>query len=190
VDHLGAGELLEQLARQMLAGAHTRRAEGHRSGIGLEMLDQLRHRRRLEPLRVQDQDVGHDADLDDGGQVLDRAVRHLGTRKDRGDREGGSAGKAQRGAVGWCPGKLADAEHAARPADILDHDRLAPGLVQVLAHHPGEDVGRSSGRERHDQLHGAGRIAGLLGAERGSEEGETGCCHAEAATAKWHGFLR
>ena len=57
---------------------------------------------------------------------------------------------------------------AAGAGMVLDHHRLAEIGAQPLRDHPGNDVGRSARRERHDQGDRAGRV--VLGVDRGCEQ--------------------
>ena len=40
-----------------------------------------------------------------------------------------------------------------RARTVLDHERLAQGFLQALRKEARVDIGRSAGRERHDNLH-------------------------------------
>jgi hypothetical protein len=51
-------------------------------------------------------------------------------------------------------------QHGIGAGLVLDDDSLVPGFAQFLGEQAGDDVGRSAGRERHDQAHGLVRIVG------------------------------
>ena len=59
------------------------------------------------------------------------------------------------------------ADIAAGAGLVLDHDRLADGVLQLGADQPRQDVGGAAGRKRHDDAH---RLAeGLRGRVDGME---------------------
>ena len=62
-------------------------------------------------------------------------------------------------AVGWTLGHHLDADGAARAGPILDDDRLAPCLRQLLRHRSRNDVGRAARSEWIDDAH---RLGGKL----------------------------
>src|SRR6516165_6880130 len=62
---------------------------------------------------------------------------------------------------------------------VFDHHRLVPHLAQALADDAHEDVGRSAGRERHDDADGSIGIAVAVGGSLGSRGGN--CEHADEA---------
>jgi hypothetical protein len=60
---------------------------------------------------------------------------------------------------------LVQADVAAGAGTVLDHHRLAPLRLQLLAEHTRGDVGRATWGERHDDLHRLGRepVGRILG---------------------------
>ena len=65
----------------------------------------------------------------------------------------------QRIAVGRGPGDQVSPDIAAGAAAIVDDDRLAPELAELVGEHASKRIGWSARRERHDDAHSAGRIA-------------------------------
>jgi hypothetical protein len=83
------------------------------------------------------------------GEVLDRIVGQLGEQVGI-DHQRGIAAHQQGVAVGRRLGDALDRDVAAGPGDVLDHDRLTPGLGELVAKEPRGDVGRHTGREADD----------------------------------------
>ena len=62
--------------------------------------------------------------------------------------------------VGLGDGSAAGGAAGARP--VVDHDRLAEAVRQLLTDDAAEEIGRSTRRERHDQRNGSyGIVLGL-----------------------------
>jgi len=64
----------------------------------------------------------------------------------------------QRVAVGRGFGGIGDADFAAGAGLVLDHEALTQRALQDFRFVPRHDVGRSAGRERHDDGHRPARI--------------------------------
>jgi hypothetical protein len=62
-----------------------------------------------------------------------------------------------------------EAVGAAGAERVLDHDLCAERARHVLADDTGDDIGRSAGRERHDQRDVLGRIV-LRACRRGNQQ--------------------
>ena len=63
--------------------------------------------------------------------------------------------------------RAVDTQHAARAADVLDHDRLAELRAHALREKAAENVRRAAHRKRHDQAQG---FDGIGCAPRGASQ--------------------
>ena len=147
VDDLDAGHGGEHLRRQVRGRAVALRGIGHLAGIGLGVGDQL-----LEAAGGQVEtggdDIGHDRQHRDRHElrpVIGQRLVEIVV-----DRQGRGRTAQQRVAVRL--GAIGDlgADIAGRAGAIVDDDRLAPGGRKLLADDAAEHVGRSAGREGHD----------------------------------------
>jgi hypothetical protein len=88
-----------------------------------------------------------------------------------------AAGK-ERVAVGRGGRDPAAADHAARAADILNDQRLPERLAHLLGDDARDHVARPAGRERHDDVDGAGgvvlRVQGRWSSDQGDQRSGTG----------------
>ena len=163
VHHVDAGHRLEELAGEMPGRAGRARAERERAGLRPRVVDQLAH--RLHRQRgVDDEDVRHLRDQRHRHEVLLRVVRDLRVQA-RVDRVRAHRAHQQRVAVAGRLGDEVRADAAARAGAVVDDDRLAPRLLQLLRDAAAHDVERPAGRERHHEADRLGRI-GLRGGRR------------------------
>jgi hypothetical protein len=102
----------------------------------------------------------------DGGKVLHRIVGRLGLQSRR-EREVGRC-QQQRVTVrrGLLHGLRADEARRARP--VVDDDRLAEELRQLVGNHAPDEIRGPAGRERNDQAYGL-RGIGLRGGLRSTK---------------------
>ena len=172
VDHLDPGQQLDQVRRQVRRRARALRRIGDLAGVRLGVGDQL-------------PDVGR-------GEVLahHQRVRHPHQQRDRRElrrieadvgieqlHEGDGRGRAdeQRVAVRRRAERLRGADRHAGAADVLDDDRLAPFLAELIGDHPRQHVGGRSGRGRQDHFDEPRRIGLLREALRDVGRGECQC---------------
>ena len=169
VQHLDAGHLLEHRGAQMIGRAGPGRRIGDLAGIGFRVGDELRHGVRRHR-RVHHHGVGHIGEQRERGEILHAVERHGGEQSVV---HGVHAhGVEQDGvAVGRRARDRAGADVAGGAGAVLDHDRLAHRLMQMLADDARQDVGRAAGRPRHDQRDRTARI-GLREGGRGGEARE------------------
>ena len=105
-----------------------------------------------------------------GAKSATRIVGHALEQRDvLGERRGG---QQQRVAVRRRARRDLRADVAAGARLVLDHDRLAPALLDLFAQHAREDVGPGPRRERHDDRDGAARLLreGAAGCEGGRSD--------------------
>jgi hypothetical protein len=149
VEHLDAGDVLEQLARQMRRAAVARRGKRQLAGIGLGMVDDLLHRfhRMFGVDRHDQRQLG---DEDDRRKILHRVIRqaHVEVRPDT---VGGDGIEQQRVAVGLRLGDVVRGDGAGCAAAVADDDRLAECIGKLAANEAGDEIGRATGRHRHHQ---------------------------------------
>ena len=157
---------LEQRRAEMIGRAGPGRRIDHLAGIGFRVSDELRHSVRRHR-RVHHHGVGHVGEQRQRGKILHAVERHGGEQSVV---HGVHAhGVEQNGvAVGCRACDRAGTDVAGGAGAVLDHDRLAHRLVQMLADDARQDVGRSAGRPRHDQRDRTARI-GLREGGRGGE---------------------
>ena len=157
------GELLEHLAHQVRLAAGAKGAIGH--------LAALRIRGQL--FQVLGRCVGTDHQRQ--RHVSDRRHRHevaLHVVRQRGEQhrvehEGRVVGEKQRVAVCWRLGNGIGTDGGVGTGAVLDHDRLAQGLGELLAHAPTDDVGGAAWRVRDDDADRLGREDALREGMRG-----------------------
>jgi hypothetical protein len=71
-----------------------------------------------------------------------------------GHHERGVAAHQQRVAVGWRLRAALGRDVAARAGDVLDHDRLAPGLGELVGEEASGHIRRGAGREADQDAYG------------------------------------
>ena len=150
VQHVDAGEHLQELAGEVVDGAGARRRERDRLGLRFRQRDELAevlggHR------RMDDEHVRIARDERNRRQVLQRVERHLAAVQRRVGREVVRL-QDQRVAVRRRArdGFGRDQRVAART--VLDHDLLAHALRHLRGDDAREDVRSAAGRERHEHL--------------------------------------
>jgi hypothetical protein len=153
-----AGELLEQLARQVAHGAGTGGAVGQLAGIGLGIGNELLERSHRDGF-VHHDGGGGDGDDGNGHEVAGGIVRHLG-HGHRVEHHGAGAAEQDGVAVGLRARDLAGGDGAAAAALVLDIDG-AEQRLHSLGPLPRDDVVHPAGRERHHQLDRPLRIVAL-----------------------------
>ncbi|MNV60042.1 hypothetical protein D3C71_1524940 [compost metagenome] len=159
----------------MDGAAAARRTEVHLARIGLGVGDQV-----LDVLvglvGVGHQQVGHIGHARQRREVLDRVKGHLLVQRGvDGVRADGA--HEQRVAVSGCLGGQQAADVAASAGTVVDHHGLAQLGSQALRHDARQDVGRATGRERHDdgdQLAGVRGLGQCGAGQRGRADGEAG----------------
>src|SRR5262249_16708046 len=108
-------------------------------------------------------------------EVLLRVVRYLSVGVRVHDK--GAKRKEYGITVGCGPRRLAHANIAAGPSDVLDIELLPERFAEFLSGNPREDIGASAGREWHNHAHRTRRV-GLRpsdardGRQRGSARGQ------------------
>ena len=179
---IGAGLFLELLHE--MGERKRERAVAERAGPRFRQRHELGDRPHLEG-RIDDERERIDEQADDRLEILlgieRKALEQELIVDDRLARQ-----DADRVAVGrrFRAGARSDIQPAARP--VLHHDRLAPGLVQLVGERPGKDVAASAGGERNDHLDGTRGIVlsrrrrtqcepGGGGNDRSDEKPQTQC---------------
>ena len=168
VHGLHAGLVHEHLEVEMRDGADAGGGEVHLLRHGLRIGEQLRHgldrhvvgddqrrRRRRKP--------GHRVVLRDRIEV---GLRFLVERLADGDRV---LRKQQRVAVRIGGGDVVPGDIAAGAGPVLDDDRLAERLLQIVGNLPREGVGRAAGHEGDDEMD---RLVGVGALRRRGLDGE------------------
>ena len=112
---------------------------------------------------MDDQHTGRRPDMNDGREVLRNVVREL--VKIGIDCPGTHHGDHDGVAVGGCPRDDLHSDDALRAAAVVDYDRLAKPLRELLGQQASLDVGGSTRRERHDEPY---RLVGIDGFPGGS----------------------
>jgi hypothetical protein len=176
---------LEQLAGEMLRGAHTGGAEAVFSGRRADQGDELLHVADRQVVGNR-QDVGGGRDLRDRRQVLERIIAHLVEQAGIDDDLGGV--REQQGvAVGRRLGDAVAGDVAAGARHVLYHDRLFPGLCQLVADRPRDDVVRPA---RHVADEDAYRTLGECGLRRRRVSGHRHKQHRHQDANRFHESLR
>jgi hypothetical protein len=162
VAQLHLGHQLEQLGREMRGRSIALRGGRDLIGIPLQVFDQLGHARCLKVARIDDQRVRHvghhDNRLEPGRVEPELLIEVLIDHKRRRRR------REQCVAIGRRTIGHLGTDVSSRAGAILDDDRLAPLARQPIRDQPRDGIGRSTGGERHDDLHGTIRI--VLGVRR------------------------
>ena len=102
-------------------------------------------------LVVGDDDAGLGRQDRDRRDLLGRVVGQVLVEQRIGGERTGD-GHAQRVAIGRGAGHRRGADIAARAGLVLDDERLAQALAQLVVDQPGHDIGRRAGTIRHDHL--------------------------------------
>ena len=188
VRHLDAGQALQQLGAEMMHRAGPARAVVQPVRLGLGERDQVgdRFHRRIvvdhqEERRRRQQRHRH--------EILERLVGHLLAHRHV-DGHGRAGGLHQRVAVRRRAHDLHGGERRRGARPVLDDERLAELLLELLRDQPRQQVGAAAGGERHHDGHRPRRI--LLGMRRRREqalqcvrtESEIGRHRSSAAPAK------
>ena len=164
------------------------------AGRPLGTSDQVLHRADAGG-RIHCDDQRRAADLEDRHQVA-RRVPQFGIEH-RVHQDTARARNQDRVAVRRRLGHLVgrDAGAAARP--VLDHDRLAQGLAERIAHGAGDIVGGAARREADHQLHrfvgigrGLGPGAGALSAQRCQQQRPDPVASLHRVSLHCHGRVR
>ena len=171
--HLRAGHALEHHAGEMRRGAVALAAEAHLAGARLDVIDQFPERAHRQVL-AHDHHIGHRAHQGEWNELL-RLVGELlvealvdGQRPRRAEQQRVAVGLGLVGEIG--------PDVAAGAGLVLDHDRLAPSGLQLVADDAREHVVDAAAGEGHDDPHCAGREGRLrrrrIGRNRGNESNE------------------
>ena len=154
VDHVDAGLLLQQLARQVLRGADPGAAEADLAGPGAGRRQHVLHA-AIGALGRDHEAVGGQRQVADRRQRLPRVERQVGADQLRRDRHGAHRALEKRGAVGGAAGHLGGADHAVHAGAVLDHDAGTEERPERLGDQPCDEVGGAAGGEAADQADGA-----------------------------------
>ena len=168
VGDIGAHEGIDDDAAEMGGGAGARRAKLHLRVVRLGVGDELLEIRRRQVL-AHDQDQRHVRQQTDRREISRRVVERLlvhGLALGMGADSANHEGVAVRRRISDPPG----AGHAARAADVLDHDLLPQDLAHARGDDAGKHIGRATGREWNDHRDGAGRVSLRRGQQRGCKE--------------------
>jgi hypothetical protein len=124
--------------------------------------------------RMHREHVGREQDQADRREVLARAVGHAGEQVRR-NCQGAHVDQQQGVAILLGLGDQVGADIAAGAGLVLDHDRLADGVLQLRADEARQDVRGPARRERHDDPDrlGEGLSRGAAGCEAQSENCES-----------------
>jgi len=169
VQQLDARALHEQFAGEVAQRAGAIGAIGERLGLRARERDQILHRARRNG-RMHDQHVGRMADEPEVAEALERVVARL--RHDvRIDRHRARRREQQRVAVGRRAGRRFRADRPTGARAVVDDELHAEGFGQLLRDVARHDVGRATGRKRHDGAHG---FFGIRLGDRGGADGHQG----------------
>src|SRR5438094_1909904 len=177
--HVEAGLAVEEIAGQ--PRGDNPRAIVELAGIRLGARNQLLHGlRSILGAHTQKRRVlGCERDR---RKILERVIREIAACK-RIEHQRDIHCRQQGVAVGRRFGDAGGANRGIGAGLISDHHRLSPDLAQPLRDHAREDVGRSAGRERHDDFDWArGKHRGLLLRGRGSHYQRRRNCERDCTT--------
>ena len=149
-------DALEHLGVEMVDRAGTDRGEGQLSRLVARELDEIVHRFHRQ-LGIDHQHIGHAGDQRDGRDVLARIVRQVLPHIDI-DRKRGARRHHDGVAVRCAMRDRVHRRHAAAARAMIDHERLAEPLLELLADDARDQSGRAARRERHDEGDGLTRI--------------------------------
>ena len=162
VRHMGHRDVergFEQLAHEVMEGAGAARTVAQR--LRLRELDEIGDgvdRQR----RVDHEHEGHVANERDENEILSRIIGQL--LVERRIHRHGPAGRHHDGvAIGRALRDLDRGCHRAGAGAVLDHERLAEAVGELLADQSPEDVGAAAGGERHDEID---LMAGIIRSRR------------------------
>ncbi|MCY1531947.1 hypothetical protein D9M68_671870 [compost metagenome] len=161
MDHVGLGDVLEQLAIQVRDAALAGGSVAVLARVGLQQRDELLQRLGRH-LRIYRQHVGHVDQVGDRCEILERVVRILGVGG-RVGRHGADRGDAEGVAIRRGLGQRIGADRAAAAAAVFHHHRLAQLAAQAVGDRARDDVGGAAGRERDDQADRLGGVGLRLG---------------------------
>ena len=151
--HRSVGHRLEHHTGQVRGGAVALAAEGDLSGIGFDVGNQLLERVRRQ-LLAHDRDIGHRANQRERHK-LKRFVGELSIQA-LVDRERSRRAQQQRVTVRLGLVGQIGADIAAGAGPILDHDRLLPSCLQLLANDASQHVIDAAAWEGDDEFYRAG----------------------------------
>ena len=155
-DEVQAGLELVEFAREVGEVGRAGGAIVELAGIGLAVGGELGHRLDRQ-VRIDHQDLIGIHHLGDGGEILRRVVaggfRH---RRDVGERR--RIAEQQRVAIGVGTRHRLRGDRAAGAAAVVDDHALAERGRHAVTDQPCQDVGRTAGSGRHDELDDLVRI--------------------------------
>src|SRR5262245_13693523 len=111
----------------------------------------------------------HGDERGDGGEIAQRLIAEIGIER-RVDRHRAGIAEHQHVTVGRRRRHHLGRHHAAGTRHVLDHERLAEGIRELLRKEPRQHVGIAARRRRGDKPHRLGRI-GLLRGNGACERG-------------------
>ena len=152
MDQVEPGGAREGRHRDVRSAAVAARAVVELAGMLAGVVDQLGHRVRRHRW-VHHEHVGQPRHHADGREVGDRVVGELRIER-RIEGQRADMAEQQRVPVGVGLGDGGAGDRSRQPRPVVDHHRLAEAVRHLLADDPAEEIGRSAGRERHDQGHG------------------------------------
>jgi hypothetical protein len=147
VQQVDAGELLEKLAGEMIAGADAARREGIFAGRRLRLGNEIGEvaRGMLGAHRQADRDLGDQADR---SEVAQRVEGELGIdRRHHGHRRGG---EQERAAVGRRLHHRREPDRAAGTGPVLQDEHALGLRRQAVDHQPRGEIDRPAGSIGHD----------------------------------------
>ena len=171
---LHAGDRLEQLGREIAAGADRRRADVHLAALLLREFDHLADGLGREA-RMRQQRDRHRGEQADRGEVLARIESGVGV-KARVDRDRTGVAEEQRVAVRRAADQRARADEARAADAIVDDHLMAEHAGEFFRDHARQHVDAAAGRIRHHQGHGLVRIVVLRRGRRRETECAQGQC--------------
>jgi hypothetical protein len=139
----------EQLGGEVVAGTVARRGEAHLVGIRLLVGDHV-GQRLVRRRGGYDQNIRRLDRHGDRIEILERVVLHALDQVRR-DHQRPERGEEKGIAVGRSALHRGGADRARRPGFVVDDEGLAEGLVERRPDRPGDVVGGTAGRKRHDQ---------------------------------------
>ena len=163
---LHAGDRLEQLGREIAAGADRRGADVQLAAFLLGELDHLADGLGRER-RMRQQRDRHRGEQADRGEVLARIEAGIGV-KARVDRDRAGVAEEQRVAVRRAADHRAGADEARAADAIVDDHLMAEHAGEFFGDHARQHVDAAAGRIGHHQRHGLVRIVVLRRGRHGA----------------------